>query len=354
MAKLYLEYGNMGSSKSAALLTNAFKYLQQGKNIFLMKSELDTREHGYIYSRALKEKRDAFLISRDCDVFEVVAEQHYKKKLDCVFVDEAQFLSKAQVLSLSRVVDELNVPVMCYGLLSTYTAELFEGMEALMVYADSRKELKTVCEYCSAKATMVLLLKDGKPVREGSKIRIGDIKKAGDTTEGVEVYVPVCRKHWKLGGCENSKVERFLINNTWGVEGWRETKRILIFLDTVTLREDINERGESQYFFDYIGGSEEVDFLKFSTVLASKLQYGCVTLNVYTRDSVVGRLVVEKPDAVLTPKIIEGYDILTVYPTNKDEVFIPYNLTIVQKINESTTYNWRNIYCSIEGLKGEV
>jgi len=164
------------------LIAVAHNYEEQGKKAMIFYSALDTRYgSGQVTSRAGISK-PALPIHDEVDVFAIVE----AARPDCVLVDEAQFLSKAKVLELVRIVDDLDIPVICYGLLRDYRGELFEGSYNLVCYADKIEEIKTVCTYCNRKATRILKFKDGKPVYQGPQIEIG----------GNDMYKSVCRKHW--------------------------------------------------------------------------------------------------------------------------------------------------------------
>jgi len=194
MAKLYYKYGTMGSSKTANLLMVAYNYKSQDKRIVCIKSSLDNRwGTGVIKSRAGVPDRECLVTTEETDLFYLIEfDINTNGELHCILVDEAQFLRKEQIKQLARVVDELKVPVMCYGLKNSYIdGELFEGSAALLYYADSIEEIKTVCQYCNRKATMHLRMVDGKPVRTGeSAIKVGDTVKDND------YYIQTCRYHY--------------------------------------------------------------------------------------------------------------------------------------------------------------
>ena len=192
MAKLYFRYGAMNSGKTANLLMVAHNYQAQQKDVIIIKPSKDTRwgaEHE-VKSRAIegafpatlvKETDDLTLIIKDCP-----------KKIHAILVEEAQFLSKAQVRQLAVLADEYDIPVLCYGLRCSFMdGELFEGSAALMYWADSIEEVKTVCEYCRGKATKNLLRINGVPQYRGeTDVVMGDV-------DGTElVFTPVCRKHY--------------------------------------------------------------------------------------------------------------------------------------------------------------
>lgn len=191
MAKLYFKYGTLNASKSANLLMTAYNYEQQGKKIALLKPSLDTREKGeFITSRATLEKKKCTLINQDENIFEII--KNIDEKLDCILIDEAQFLTKKQVKQLLQITDELNINVICFGLKNTYIdGVIFEGSQALLYYADDFTELKSVCSFCNKKATMNLRIKEGKPFYENEGIiAIGDIN------PDKNYYLSVCRKHY--------------------------------------------------------------------------------------------------------------------------------------------------------------
>lgn len=186
MAKLYFSYAAMNAGKSTILLQAAYNYRERGMEVLLLTSALyrDT-EDGHISSR-IGISAEATLYTVDTDLFALV--QHHKaaQRLDALFVDEAQFLTKDQVWQLARVADHLGIPVLAYGLRTDFRGELFEGSAALLAIADSLREVRTICE-CGRKATMVVRLgPDGKALTEGAQIAI---EKA--------TYLSLCRRHWE-------------------------------------------------------------------------------------------------------------------------------------------------------------
>ncbi|MDD4378212.1 MAG: thymidine kinase [Eubacteriales bacterium] len=191
MAKLYFRYGAMDSSKSANLLMVAYNYKKQGKNAILMKPSTDTRSHqGYIESR-IGLGAECIDIGLEDNILDIMREQADEKEVDCLLVDECQFMTEKQVLQIVDVVDVLNIPTICYGLKNSYIpGELFEGSRALLYYAESIEEIKTVCAYCNKKATMNLRFSGGKPVYQGSQVVMGG------TSAGEDRYLPVCRRHY--------------------------------------------------------------------------------------------------------------------------------------------------------------
>jgi len=193
MAKLYFRYGAMNSGKTANLLMVADNYLKQGKHALILKPDKDTRWgiKGEVKSRAIVDSLPATLVDSSHNLFDLIKEQMQVQKPDAILVEEAQFLTKEQVRQLAVVVDELALPVLCYGLRCSYIdGELFEGSAALLYWADTIEEIKNVCVYCKNKATKNLLRINGAPKYSGDSIIMGDV-------EGTEiVYAPVCRKHY--------------------------------------------------------------------------------------------------------------------------------------------------------------
>lgn len=184
MAQLYYKYGTMNSGKTIEILKVAHNYEEQGKGVVIMTSALDTRDGFGVVSSRIGMKRKAIAIAEDTDIFRFI--QKMPEKPYCVLIDEAQFLSRHHVYDLARVVDELNVPVMAFGLKNDFRNELFEGSKYLLLYADKIEEMKTICWFCHKKATMNLHYIDGQPVYEGDQVQIG----------GNEAYYPVCRQHY--------------------------------------------------------------------------------------------------------------------------------------------------------------
>jgi thymidine kinase len=181
MAKLYFYYSTMNAGKSTALLQAAHNYAERGLSTLLFTARLDDRAGGQIASRIGIEK-EAEKFDANTDFWELLA----GTRANCILIDEAQFLSKAQVRQLARLVDEANVPVMCYGLRTDFRGELFPGSAALLAWADTLSELKTIC-CCGRKATMVVRVSpNGTVERAGEQVEIG----------GNERYVSLCRKHF--------------------------------------------------------------------------------------------------------------------------------------------------------------
>ena len=180
MAQLYFRYSTMNAGKSTEVLKIAHNYEEQNKHVVLFTPSIDDRYGtGKITSR-MGFQRDALIINSQIDMFKIAEEEHP----DCILVDEGQFLTREQVITLTRIVDILNIPVIVYGLKNDFRNRLFPGSEALLLLADKIEEIKAVCWHCQKKATMLLKYKDGKPVNDGPQIEIG----------GNDKYISVCRR----------------------------------------------------------------------------------------------------------------------------------------------------------------
>lgn len=193
MAKLYFNYGAMNAGKSTILLQAAYNYEERGMRTLLLKPSLDDRcpDSDAIASRiGIQGQADNFC--SDTDLEDYILAKHKDTPLDCVLVDEAQFLSTEQVWQLSRVADATRIPIMCYGLRTDFKGELFSGSAALLALADTVKEIKTLC-WCGRKATMTLRkTADGRADTDGTQIEIG----------GNDRYISLCRRHWAAGQTE--------------------------------------------------------------------------------------------------------------------------------------------------------
>ena len=185
MAKLYFYYASMNAGKSSSLLQADFNYRERGMHTMLWTAALDSRSEGMVRSRIGLEA-DAHRYTAATDLHAAIAAAHGDKALDAVLVDEAQFLTKAQVWQLARLADEAGIPIVCYGLRTDFQGELFPGSAALLGIADKLVELKGVC-HCGRKATMNLRVDaSGEAVREGAQTEVG----------GNDRYVALCRKHF--------------------------------------------------------------------------------------------------------------------------------------------------------------
>jgi thymidine kinase len=186
VAKLYFSFSAMNAGKSTTLLQAAHNYRERGMEVTLYTAAFDDRAGiGKIASRIGLDS-EAKTYDADSDLFAEIEAQKQQAKLDCILIDEAQFLTEAQVWQVAEVADTLKIPVMCYGLRTDFQGKLFPGSAALLAIADNLREIKTIC-WCGRKASMVLRLDaDGVPIEEGEQVVIG----------GQESYESVCRRHW--------------------------------------------------------------------------------------------------------------------------------------------------------------
>ena len=187
MAKLYFHYSTMNAGKSTILLQASYNYRERGMQTYLITARLDNRAgEAKIASRiGIDDEADTFESGED--LYAKIQNRLDQGPCACIFIDESQFLTKEQVWQLARAVDDLNVPVMCYGLRVDFQGELFPGSAALLALADEMREARTIC-HCGKKATMVVRMDgDGKVITDGDQVQIG----------GNESYLSLCRKHWR-------------------------------------------------------------------------------------------------------------------------------------------------------------
>ncbi|WP_390913039.1 thymidine kinase [Pseudosulfitobacter sp. SM2401] len=187
MAKLYFHYSTMNAGKSTVLLQAAHNYREGQMEPYLLTAQFDNRAgQGRIASR-IGIGSDADTFAPIDDLFAKIQARLTTGPIACVFIDEAQFLSDAQVWQLARAVDDLHVPVMCYGLRVDFRGKLFPGSATLLALADEMREIRTICQ-CGKKATMVVRKDDlGNVLTGGAQVQIG----------GNETYVSLCRRHWR-------------------------------------------------------------------------------------------------------------------------------------------------------------
>ena len=186
MAKLYFNYSSMNAGKSTALLQADHNYRERGMKTVLFTYKEDNRyEENMIVSR-IGLKKIATPFSTTTDLYEQVKKRNKIEMINCVLIDEAQFLSKDQVKQLGYIVDKMNIPVLTFGIRTDFQGELFEGSKYLLAWADNIKEIKTVC-WCGRKATMVVRVdKEGNILKKGKQIEIG----------GNDKYIPLCRSQF--------------------------------------------------------------------------------------------------------------------------------------------------------------
>lgn len=186
MAKLYFYYAAMNAGKSTTLLQADFNYRERGMQTMLWTASLDDRAGERRIGSRLGFSMEAHAYTHDSNLLDAVTEELKRRRLDCLLIDEAQFLTHAHVLQLARIADDLGIPVLCYGLRTDFQGELFEGSAALLALADKLVELKAICE-CGRKASMNLRVDaEGNAVAAGAQTEIG----------GNDRYLALCRRHF--------------------------------------------------------------------------------------------------------------------------------------------------------------
>jgi len=187
MAQMYFYYSAMNAGKSTTLLQSSFNYRERGMTPVIFTAAIDDRYGKGKVSSRIGLEEDAELFNAKDDLYRKLQDICATDKIDCVLIDECQFLTKEQVYQLTEVVDKLHIPVLCYGLRSDFRGELFEGSKYLLSWADKLVELKTIC-HCGRKANMVIRQDEtGRAIADGDQVEIG----------GNDRYVSVCRKHYK-------------------------------------------------------------------------------------------------------------------------------------------------------------
>ena len=187
MAKLYFHYSTMNAGKSTLLLQASHNYAERGMQTYLLTANFDDRAGtGRIGSR-IGIGADADTFAASTDLFSKIKDRLDAGPCNCVFIDEAQFLTADQVWQLARAVDDLGVPIMCYGLRLDFQGKLFPGSAALLALSDEMREIRTIC-HCGKKATMVVRQDEhGDVLKDGAQVQVG----------GNETYVSLCRVHWR-------------------------------------------------------------------------------------------------------------------------------------------------------------
>lgn len=184
IAKLTFNHAPMGAGKSIELLKIAFNFNKQGKKVWLLTSSTDDRDGVGNISSRIGLSQPAVAVRASQSVLTLF--ENTKEHFDAILVDEAQFFTADHIKQMATIADLYDVPIFCFGLKNTFSNELFEGSQALLIHADTLVEIKTSCSKCIKKATHNLRLIDDKPVYKGETIQIG----------GDESYMPVCRKHY--------------------------------------------------------------------------------------------------------------------------------------------------------------
>lgn len=193
MAQLYYRYSTMNAGKSIELIKVAYNYEERGKNVLTLIPSVDDRYGVGVITSRIGIQREALVVNDETNILELYIRENEKRKIDCVLIDECQFLKKHHVQELVEIVDSCDVPVLAYGLKNDFRNELFEGSYYMLIYADKIEEIKTIC-WCGRKATMVARVIDGRVVKQGEQVVIG----------GNDMYVSLCRKHYNDGRfCES-------------------------------------------------------------------------------------------------------------------------------------------------------
>lgn len=199
MAQLYYRYSTMNAGKSIELIKVAYNYEERGKQVLTLIPSVDDRYGVGVITSRIGIQREAHVVNEDTNILELYIRENEKRKIDCVLIDECQFLKKHHVQELVEIVDSCDVPVLAYGLKNDFRNELFEGSYYMLIYADKIEEIKTIC-WCGRKATMVARVIDGRVVKQGEQVVIG----------GNDMYVSLCRKHYNDGRfCENKQALLF-------------------------------------------------------------------------------------------------------------------------------------------------
>lgn len=189
MASLYFKYAAMNSGKSTQLLQAHYNYVERGMNPVAMTARLDDRHGAGKITARIGLDLSAETFDKATDIFAHIDGMNRQKKIDALLIDEAQFMNEAQAFQCAKIVDDLGIPVMCYGLKTDFMGKLFTGSEALLRLADNLEEIKTIC-WCGKKATQTArVTESGDVVREGAQVQIG----------GNDMYMSLCRKHFVRG-----------------------------------------------------------------------------------------------------------------------------------------------------------
>ena len=195
MAKLYFKYGAMGSSKTAQALITKYNYEENDMKVWLIKPSADTRDGVQILRSRIGLAAAVEVMNPSADIYALYGSAH-DGKCNAVIVDECQFLTEAQIDQLRAIVNDYNVPVMCFGLRTDFQTKLFPGSRRLMEIADCIEEIKTMCD-CGSKATVNARINDGYIVTEGAQVVLG----------GNDCYIAMCHKCYIRGIREHKKIK---------------------------------------------------------------------------------------------------------------------------------------------------
>jgi thymidine kinase len=194
MAKLYFKYGAMGSSKTAQALITKYNYEENDMSVWLIKPSADVRDGVNILRSRIGLQAEVDIMTPEMDIYEIF--RNRGGKCDAVIADEAQFLTPEQIDQLRAIVDDFNVPVMCFGLRTDFQTKLFPGSRRLMEISDTIQEIKTICD-CAAKATVNARINDGFVVTEGAQVVLG----------GNDCYIAMCHRCYKKAIHEHKKIK---------------------------------------------------------------------------------------------------------------------------------------------------
>jgi thymidine kinase len=194
MAKLYFRYSSMDAGKTLDLLKVAYNYEDRGRTPLILTSAIDKRAGLNKVKSRIGIDKEAYSLRTSDNIYEFVSEFNTKTSIDCILIDEIHFFTPEQIWQLSDIVDNLNIPVICYGLRSNYLGQPFETAALLLAIADTLEEVKTIC-HCGKKASFNMMVQAGIAIKEGNPIVVDD-----DSLKDIDTkYVSVCRKHWKEG-----------------------------------------------------------------------------------------------------------------------------------------------------------
>ena len=195
MAKLYFKYGAMGSSKTAQALITKYNYEENDLNVWLIKPSADTRDGARMLRSRIGLEAQVEVIAPEVDIYARFLGGRARRS-DVIIVDECQFLTEKQIDQLRSIVDDHNIPVICFGLRTDFQTRLFPGSRRLMEVADTIQEIKTICD-CGAKATVNARISDGYIVTEGAQVVLG----------GNDSYIAMCHKCYIRGIREHKKIK---------------------------------------------------------------------------------------------------------------------------------------------------
>lgn len=198
MSKLYFYYSSMNAGKSSSLLQSSFNYKERGMRTILFNFREDDRMGTGVVASRIGISESAKLFDKGTDFIEEILKESALSKIDCILIDEAQFLTRDQVLAISDIVDFYSIPVLAYGLRTDFSGKLFEGSQELLALSDELCEIKSMCG-CGKKAIMVIRVnEDGGASVTGNQVEIG----------GNNRYTSVCRRHYKLSISANKLIDK--------------------------------------------------------------------------------------------------------------------------------------------------